>query len=166
MFNLIKICNNKFIIFFSLQQKDLQIFLIFSFIGIQLVNSYPSYGGYGNGERLEIEGTSRDVDETRFRNREYLDLSYRSPWIGRSNNYRNRYGSNSYRTNYKPITKNEEWDHVETREPMNSNDEKDDLMDGEVEMIDPSKASNQLAHLKFLPLKKRNQKSLWKLRNL
>ena len=118
------------------------------------------YDSYGKVEKLQIEGTVRNLDESGLdRDR----AKFNKYWAGINWGPRNSWTEES---------KRDKWNRYEHKEPLYTDNDAegyqkrprystDMLQDPEeVELIDSSKVSDELANLRFMRLEKRLKKDI------
>lgn len=123
------------------------------------VSANENYSKDEKHEKLQIEGTIRNIDEWKL-SRDH----YKKQKISDSNRF------NSYWTQINWGHRNNKWTHenqinwqkpnhferLEAKESIIDRDEnKAETSNSEIEMIDPSKVSSQLAHLKFMRMEEK-----------
>lgn len=127
----------------------LVIFLQFGLCFIERVTCNEAYEG--KLERLQIEGTVRNLDESRLGRERSKFNSYwgsRNGWTEES--IRRNWGRHEQPESIEP-NRNAEMVYKQSKNAQEA------LHDSEIELIDPSKISEELAHLKFMRLEKRRK---------
>ena len=125
------------------------------FIGHSQASSYEN----GKLEKLQIEGTVRNVDESGL---DHEKIKFSNYWARLNWGPRNGWTEES---------KKNQGNRYELKEPLDTNYEAglfskrsryaaEALQDSEVELIDSSKVSDELANLRFMRLEKKMKKDI------